>query len=166
MTLVVTHAQGFLGCFTTEPDGTLKQRALIDTGQPDPTPLDLATLGERMAKEYNWVNGNSVSDGGKPKALPSKKQPKEIPAPRKIRFKGKGQSPDGMVPSEREAFILEYLATNGESALSQITRAKGLEPSEANGRWHHSMNALQNRGLVVGRLYLHPGGKRNMWKLA
>jgi hypothetical protein len=148
MTLVVTHTQGFLGCFTKEPDGTLKQRALIDTGQEAPTPLDLANMGETMARDYKWLN--QLPEAAKPKPLPPKPS-KAIPAP-KHKFSAPGQSPDGMTVSERKNYILAVLRHHPDGmTTTQLVTGKGLDFREASGRWHHQLKDLERAGLIVGR---------------
>lgn len=141
MTLVVTHAAGFLACFTRNPDGTMKQRALIDTGEEPPTAIELADIGERLSKEYGWVNGVTVPNVrgkvAKPKiakALPSKRKYNDSDPP----------------TSERMRMIVEYLTKHPNSSLREIIEGLGFTLTvDRNGRWHHQINALTANGTLV-----------------
>jgi hypothetical protein len=139
MTLVVTHAAGFLACFTRNADGTMKQRALIDTGEEPPTAIELADIGERLSKEYGW-NGTTVPVApvkimkGKTKALPQKR--------------GYNNS-DPPVP-ERKTLIVAYLRAHPNSTIPEIISGLAFEPDHIRiGRWTHQFNELMRDGIIV-----------------
>lgn len=138
MTLVVTHTEGFLGCFTVNPDGSMRQRALIDTGSQSPTPQALAELGMNLAGQYDWA-----LNGVHPPAVKAlSKKPAALPAARK----GKPEP-----HSERRAsLIVEYLKEHPNSSLKEILQGMGLVGDTGQqSRWHHNMHTLMDAGTVV-----------------
>lgn len=135
MTLVITHTNGFLGCFTKAADGTMQQRALIDTGEEAPTPMALAELGESMAKQYGWIAPRVVAP------IPSK----AIAEPRvKARPKGKE-----LVGEERNAYIMSFMRGHGSATLREIMESAGTYSHESASRWQHNMRALCEQGLIM-----------------
>lgn len=153
MTLVVTHANGFLGCFTREPDGTMRQRALIDTGEEPPTPETLATMGDALAEQWGW-NGRAIPPAREAKALP--------PADRKTKANGRkprpgnnypgGRHPNDPPMAERQTMILAYLRQTPNQSVAEIVAGIGLEPDSGRlSRWHHVFKAMRDAGAIDRR---------------
>jgi hypothetical protein len=149
MTLVVTHAAGFLACFTRNPDGTMRQRALIDTGEEPPTALELADIGERLSKEYGW-NGQAVAVNpvkamkAKPKALPQKRSytQSDLPVP------------------ERKARMLAYLGEHPHSTLKELIEGMGFEADHGRTqRWYFQIRDLLENGDIIRRKGFRGGYK-------
>lgn len=144
MTLVVTHTEGFLGCFTTEPDGSLRQRALIDTGTEPHTPLQLAELGTILAEQWGWsLNGYAPVK----KVAPAQK--KALPAQQK---KPRAYTQPTETITERYRLIQEYLAEHPDSTLMEILEGVGQPATHVvTARWYHQMKALVSNGTISYR---------------
>lgn len=147
MTLVITHANGYLGCFTQEPDGSMRQRALIDTGAEPPTAVDLATIGTRLAHEYGWQLNGTVPVKGK--ALP--KKAKALPVNKRKALRDPDMSGDPR-PAERPPLIMDYLARHPNSSIREIIEGLGFEATDLRaGRWSHTFKALIASGEITRR---------------
>lgn len=151
MTLVVTHTEGFLGCFTVEPDGSMKQRALIDTGSQTHSPKELADLGLSMAAEYDWVLT--------PIAQPGSQVQKEIAQPVKAIKAPEKKHPQKKKPyvhrsyptaTEKVALILECLTFHPGVTLREALALMGQpDDTSSASNWHHSFRALLDQGAIT-----------------
>lgn len=158
MTLVVTHANGFLACFTRADDGSMRQRALIDTGDDPPTAVDLANLGDELARTWNWLPALPASTrkpyaNAKPAVvpLPPASDPvKRLKDAERKRKDGRGvRSKTDPPPRERPAMVTRFLEANPRSTLAQIIVGLGLKADAARlGRWHHTIVALREAGAI------------------
>lgn len=170
MTLVVTHANGFLGCFTRGDDGTMRQRALIDTGPDAPTAVDLAELGERLAREYGWTLAPALPEPVKREPLPpalsaAKKRQveKEAAAERKRRYDAT-DPPTG----ERCALIKQYLQAHPNSTAIEVIAGLGYDTNrERISRWHHQFGLLVKAKQITMQIRANqPGsGKPNEYRI-
>ena len=166
MTLVVTHAQGYLACFTRNPDGSMKQRALIDTGEEPPTALELANTGERFAQEFHWDQEvQPASTRSKVKALsPSTtkhairerqkraqaREQRELQKKQKRTCKTDRDNDDALPIEQRKAMIVDYLRNHPDSTQAEVLEGLGLEStSTRRARWHHHFGALITAGTIV-----------------
>jgi len=161
MTLVVTHTEGFLGCFTVNPDGSMRQRALIDTGSQAPTPQELAETGVVLAENYGWqING--VIPAPVKQALPAQKK-KAIPLKR-------GPEPGyhhRKYPSteQKREMILAYLGEHGPTILTDVLRGIGQPTDQtAISNWYHTFSALFKEGLII-KAVPSKGGKPAVYSL-
>lgn len=143
MTLIVTHAAGFLACFTRNLDGTLKQRALIDTGEEPPTATELADIGERFAKQYGWVNGSSIPTP--PVARVAKAKPaRQLPPKR--RYDNVSDPP----VNERQGMILEFVRHHPRVSIAEIIEGCGFESTETRrGRWRFQIEDFVDSGVFI-----------------
>lgn len=171
MPLVVTHTEGFLACFTQEADGSMRQRALIDTGEASHTPSSLADLGVKLAGEYGWtfdaplpkpVAPKPKAVAHKPKALPRTQRPKQIVK----HADGTLSSADDPSVADRYALITEYLRVHGEAEMLDVIAGVGLEPTPARAaRWHHQFNALLASNVLAYRIFAD-NGRTKVYRLA
>ena len=156
MTLIVTHTAGFLACFTRNPDGSMKQRALIDTGEEPPTAAELATMGDQFARQYGWIEIQPLPTRNKIKALPSSsdetRKLKDAERQRRNRAKKKIErdNDDSLPIEQRKAMIVDYLSTHPDSILPEVLEGLGLEPTMSRrARWHHHFGALVAAGTII-----------------
>jgi len=158
MTLVVTHTEGFLGCFTVNADGSMRQRALIDTGPTQVTPQALAELGTSLAEQYDWTltavqtNGHekkavAAADPIKAlKALPEKKPQKKQKPPSRQNYVHRSYPS----AADKRALILECLRVHPEVSLMEALPLMG-QPADgaASSNWNHTFKALLTEGTIV-----------------
>lgn len=172
MILVITHANEHVACFTAEPDGSVKQQALINTGTDAPTPTELAHLGQRLADEFQWdTNGN----GRKRKALPpGKRKPGVIKQLHDTeqrrngtqRRRGRPYDQSDMAPELRGDAVMAYLREHPDSSASEIVSGLGMEPTHQRiGRWHHIFVRLRTNGQILPR-ETNEHGRRVRYSLA
>lgn len=146
MTLVVTHANGFLGCFTREPDGSMRQRALIDTGEEPPTAVELAELGTVLANQWGWnINGHSLPEAPEPKPKRSLPQAKTAPV------KQRGYRLDPHSTGERMSMIVDYLRSHPNSTQREVISGLGFdaEDKQLMGRWTHQFKELIRQRVIM-----------------
>lgn len=161
MTLVVTHNNGFLGCFTKEADGTMRQRALIDTGDAMATPESLALLADGLDGQWHWTTpAIAPTKRGRPKALPpapADRAPKVVDTAKRKRVKRRGNPyggghPADPLPAERPTMVLAYLNRTPYQTVSEILEGIGLEPTpERNSRWHHVFTHMLKARMIERR---------------
>lgn len=162
MTLVVTHANGYLGCFTQNPDGTMRQRALIDTGDEPPTAAQLAEIGTTMADQWGWQLSALPAQPSRKQsatALPKGDPVAELKAVEKRRKSGapkpkRGYDNTSDIPkADRERLIPEFLASNPYRTAAEIITGLGYEADDKRiARWHHSFIALWEAGRIARRI--------------
>lgn len=158
-TLVVTHTEGFLGCFTVNPDGSMRQRALIDVGTEPPSPQALAALGMSLAGEYGWqLNGVKPELVEHPRLPAVKKALKKgvaaLPAPaaeavrnaRSLGQKNRKQYPPAAV---KVALIVKCLRQYPGSSIGQILE-RSNQPNDAGhqSNWSHTIKAMLQDGSL------------------
>lgn len=170
MTFIVTHTQNHLGCFTLNPDGTMTQRALVDTGPQELTPTELATMGLQMASQFGWTLNGSPARPELPEArVPWNKGKKLGPeysevrrqaALKGIRASTGGNSPytgthsriahpEDPKPVERKRIIFSYLLEHPDSTVWDIIQSVGLEATHARKtRWMNYLWEMKTAGLV------------------
>jgi len=157
-TLVVTHAAGFLACFTAGPDGSMRQRALIDTGQEPPSPAELAELGSGLASTYGWHPDTTQAPSKPQRAIG--RPPKALPA---ARAKKRKYPPI----AERQPLMLSYLQQHGPSTVREFVEAQGYSwDPRTNATWWTVLESLVKEGLVTKSKAAHPaGGNRGLYTL-
>lgn len=175
MPLIVTHTEGYLACFTKEADGSMRQRALIDTGEQAPTPIVLAELGTKLAAEYGWSFDQPVIKAPA-KALPAKKA-KAIPAKANGRHVPRPKGPMTVDPetgrasisadppiAKRLELIKGYLADHPDQTMTEVIEGVGLESDHARkARWHHQFALLLKMQQIV---WVNTGIRPMIFRLA
>lgn len=145
--LVVTHAEGFLACFTREADGKIKQRALIDIGEHPPTAAELATMGLELADRFHWTNGARPIAPPRIRALEGAKRRNPIKRsgkPPRVR----NARPEEI--AERKERILAYVREHPNSSTNEVLTGVGIDPKDdrARGRWHWHFKQLREAGAL------------------
>lgn len=161
MTLVVTHANGFLGCFTQDEDGTMRQRALIDTGEEPPTAKELAELGNVLAEQWGWMP-QALAPTPTPaptKALPtsddSVKAVKD--AARKERERKRKYDATDPPTGDRCRMIVDYLRDHPNSTAIEIVSGCGFSPDRDRvARWHHQFALLLKAKQIASQIRVIP----------
>jgi hypothetical protein len=155
MTLVVTHTEGFLGCFTMNPDGSMKQRALIDTGDEHVSPQELAETGLVLAETYGWSFAPVVNGVKKAAALKESDPIKALKAAEKKNGQKKPQQrrqyrQDYPKGPEKVSMILACLAEHPGSTLKEVLELMG-QPTDGHtcGNWYHTFKSLREEGRIV-----------------
>ena len=152
--LVVTHAESHLACFTQEPDGTLKQRALLDVGPFAPSATELATIGTEMAKRFGWMpNGTRERlslDGPPIRALERAKQRNPIKKSPQVN-KGRSRNASAEEMQQRREAVVAYIKDHPNATVTETLTGLGLNARDqkVRGRWFWVFRYLRDEGMIV-----------------
>lgn len=136
----------------------MRQRALIDTGDDPPTAVDLANLGDELARTWNWLPALPASTrkpyaNAKPAVVPLPpasdpvKRLKDAERKRKARGYDNRSDPPAR---ERPAMVTRYLEAHPRSTLAQIVVGLGMEANIGRlGRWQHTIVAMREAGTIA-----------------
>lgn len=156
--LIATHTNGFVACFTEGRLG-MQQRALIDIGEGDVTPQELADIANALDNRWGWTE-RIIKSGATPKALEGS-QRKRTYTPR---------DDTDTPPKEREQLVLTYLPEHPDSSVREIMIGSGIDDSDAKrvGRWTNTMYGLLQAGIVISRIDYkgNKGGRFNRYSLS
>jgi hypothetical protein len=163
-TLVITHAEGFLACFTQDDNGTMKQRALLDVGDNVPTAAELAKMGSAFADQFHWLNG-AQSDAPPIRALPAKQKAHATKRSRAY------QTTDATEVARIRADVILWLASHPDSVAMEIAKGVGI-PTDDNKAMHrfywYLRTMLLANQIKVTKQQTVPGigGPRNHYRIA